>query len=586
MIILGLNIFHAESSASIIKDGSILASCEEERFIHIKNFAGFPINSIQYCLKEAGLKSLNQVDYISINSNPYYNLKEKILYAFKKSFSVNFIPRMNFLRKKHDVNNVLKNNFKEIYKNKINYVPHHRSHIALAFFLSGMREAVGFSYDAAGDFSTAEAYVLKNNKIKLLNKTTFPHSLGIFYQAMTQFVGFKKYGEEYKFMGLAAYGKPTYVDKIRKLVNFDKDNFFKLDLSFFRHQKTGFSFNFETAYPKYDNLFSSKMEELLGPSLSSSENIGKREMDIAHSTQKVFEEIVFSILNNLQKQNNIDNLVLSGGCSFNSSLNGKILKKTNFKEIYIPSNCGDAGGALGSALDTVYSFDNDNLSNLKIETSYYGPSFNNEDIEDRLISNLDKGKINNLEIKKINEDDDLNDLVTNDIMSSKIVAWFQGRLEFGPRALGNRSILADPRNPDMKDIINKKIKLRESFRPFAPSILIENFKDYFDYSQNVPFMNQVIEVREKMKKAIPAVVHVDGTARVHTVSKDINKKYYELIKKFKEKTGIPILLNTSLNIDGPICQSPEDAFECFIKSDLDTLVLGNWVLKKNEISNK
>ncbi len=580
MIILGLNIFHAESSACIIKDGKILASCEEERFTYVKNFAGFPLNSLQYCLRAANINSINDVDYISINSNPYYNIKEKLIYAFKKIFSVNFIPRLTFLRKKHDVYKVLRENFKEKYKKKVNYVPHHRSHISLAFLSSGMKEAIGFSYDAAGDFSTAEAYLCRENGMQLIKKTIFPHSLGILYQAMTQFVGFKKYGEEYKFMGLASYGEPVFVDQIRKLVFPDKDNLFKLNLKYFRHQKIGFSFNFETCSPSYQDLFSSELEKLLGPSLDSNENIGKREMDIAKSTQQVFEEIVFQILIDLEKKFKIKNLVLSGGCSFNSSLNGKIYEKTNFKNIYIPSNCGDAGGALGSALDTLFHYDKKNFSPLKLEKSYLGPKYSDEYIENSVIKNLNKNLKNKIQIKKFIEDIELFDFVSNELMNSKIVSWFQGELEFGPRALGNRSILADPRRKEMKDIINKKIKLRESFRPFAPSILIDKFSDYFNYKQSIPFMNQVIKVKENMKKKIPAVVHVDGTARAHTVSKENNAKYYGLIKNFYEKTGIPILLNTSFNIDGPICESPEDAYDCFINSDLDLLILGNWVLIK------
>ncbi len=580
MIILGLNIFHAESSACIIKNGNVVASCEEERFTHIKNFAGFPLNSLQYCLKQANINSLNDLDYISINSHPYYNIKEKLAYAFKKIFSVNFLPRLALLKKKHDVYEILKENYKEIYKKKVNFVPHHRSHISLAFLSSGMKEAIGFSYDAAGDFSTAEAYYCNEKEIKLLKKSIFPHSLGILYQAMTQFVGFKKYGDEYKFMGLASYGEPAYLDHIRKLVAPDKDNFFKLNLKYFRHQKIGFSFNFETCSPSYKNLYSNELEKLLGPSLDSQKNIGKREMDIACSTQQVFEEIVFEILNNLKKKFNTDNLVLSGGCSLNSSLNGKILEKTNFKNLYIPSNCGDAGGALGSALDTLFHLDKKNFKIKKIEKTYWGPKYSNEYIENNIINNLSTNLKSKIQIKKFNKEIELYNFVSDELINSKIVSWFQGELEFGPRALGNRSILADPRKAEMKNIINKKIKLRESFRPFAPSILIDNFNDYFDYDQSIPFMNQVIKVKEKMKNKIPAVVHVDGTARAHTVSRENNEKYYSLIQRFYEKTGIPMLLNTSFNVDGPICESPEDAYGCFVNSDLDLLVMGNWVLKK------
>ena len=580
MLILGLNIFHAESSACIIKDGVIIASCEEERFNYIKNFSGFPITSIQYCLKQAGLSSLNDLDYISVNSSPYYNFKEKLIYGLKNFFSVNFIPRLAFLKKKHSIYKVLKKNFKEDYKKKIDFVPHHRSHISLAYFCSGYKSALGFTFDAAGDFSTAEAYACNHNEIKLVKKTTFPHSLGILYQAMTQFVGFKEYGEEYKFMGLAAYGEPNFVEKIRKLVKFDYENLFRLDLMYFKHQKIGFSFNFETSSPKYENLFSKEMEDLLGPSLDDSKKIGKREMDIACSTQIVFEEIVLKILNSLRKEYNNDNLVLSGGCSFNSSLNGKILDKTNFKNLYIPSNCGDAGGALGCALDTVFHFDKKNIKYEQLKNFYLGPEYTDNQIEENLINNIDDEIRKKIEIKKIEDENELFNFVTEKLVNSKIVAWFQGKLEFGPRALGNRSIIADPRKLEMKEIINSKIKLREEFRPFAPSILKDKFEEFFDNDLDIPFMNQVLKVKNKMKELIPAVVHVDGSARAHTVSRDVNKKYYLLIENFYKKTGIPVLLNTSLNINGPICQSPEDAYECFMNSDLDMLVLGNWVISK------
>ena len=580
MIVLGLNIFHAESSACLVKDGKIVASCEEERFTYIKNFAGFPLNSIQYCLKTANLVSINQVDYISVNSNPYYNLKEKLIFAIKNFFSINFLPRLFFLRKKKNIYQALNENFKEEYKNKVNYVPHHRSHISLGYLSSGMSEAIAFSFDAAGDFSTAEAYICNHNEIKLVKKTTFPHSLGIFYQAMTQFVGFKQYGEEYKFMGLAAHGEPNFLEKIRKLVKFDYENLFKLDLMYFRHQQIGFSFNFETSSPKYENLFSKEMEDLLGPSLDDSKKIGKREMDIACSTQIVFEEIVLKILNSLRKEYNNDNLVLSGGCSFNSSLNGKILDKTNFKNLYIPSNCGDAGGALGCALDTVFHFDKKNIKYEQLKNFYLGPEYTDNQIEENLINNIDDEIRKKIEIKKIEDENELFNFVTEKLVNSKIVAWFQGKLEFGPRALGNRSIIADPRKLEMKEIINSKIKLREEFRPFAPSILKDKFEEFFDIDLDIPFMNQVLKVKNKMKELIPAVVHVDGSARAHTVSRDVNKKYYLLIENFYKKTGIPVLLNTSLNINGPICQSPEDAYECFMNSDLDMLVLGNWVISK------
>ena len=576
MVILGLNIFHAESSACIIVDGQIIAACEEERFSFIKNYAGFPKNAIEYCLKAANLKDINDVDIISVNSNKKYNLKNKIKYFISKILKVNFIPRMFFLKKKLDIYSVIYDNLKVKYKNKIHHIPHHKSHIASAFYASGMEEALGLSFDAAGDFSTTETYLCNDKKNKLLDKVIFPHSLGIFYQAMTQFIGFKKYGEEFKFMGLAAYGKPKYVDEIRKLFKEDQNFLFSLDLKYFRHQKIGFSFNFDTPTPYFDNLYSRELENLLGPGLNNPELIGQREMDIAHSTQLVFEEIVINILNKLYEKYNIKNLVLAGGCAFNSSLNGKIIDKTKFENIYIPSNCGDAGGALGAAFDTLFNYDNKNFKRNIMETTSLGPSYNNDEIFEKVVRHLNK----NINVRKIDSDNELFNYLSDKLIDQKVMGWFQGRMEYGPRSLGNRSILADPRNSDMKNIINLKIKNRESFRPFAPSILEEKVNQYFYCKHKIPFMNEVIKVKENMIKSVPAITHEDGTARVQTVSKKSNNRYYNLIETFYKKTSIPILLNTSLNIQGPICEKPEDAAELFFKSELDILVMENWVFEK------
>jgi len=576
MVILGLNIFHAESSACIIVDGQVIAACEEERFVYIKNYAGFPTNAIQYCLKAANIKDINDVDIISINSNKKYNLKEKIKYFISKIFKINFIPRIIFLLNKQNIHSVINDNLKIKYINKIHYIPHHKSHIASAFYASGMEEAVGFSFDAAGDFSTTEIYLCNDKKNKLIGKVNFPHSLGIFYQAMTQFVGFKKYGEEFKFMGLAGYGKPKYVNEIRKLFQDDRKNLFSLNLKYFRHQEIGFSFNFGSAIPYYENLYSRELEDLLGPGLNNPELIGQREMDIAHSTQFVFEEVVFNILNKFYEKYNIKNLVLAGGCAFNSTLNGKIKNKTKFENIYIPSNCGDAGGALGAALDSLFNYDNKNFKKNIMETTSLGPSYSNDEIFEKVVRHLNK----NINVKKIESDNELFNYLTDKLIDKKIMGWFQGRMEYGPRSLGNRAILADPRDSNMKNIINLKIKKRESFRPFAPSVLEEKVNEYFYCEHKIPFMNEVIKVNENMTKSVPSITHVDGTARVHTVSKKNNNRYYNLIETFYKKTNIPMLLNTSLNIKGPICEKPEDAVELFFKSEIDILVIENWVFEK------
>ena len=574
MKILGLNVFHADTSACIIVDGELIAAVEEERFTRIKHFTGFPKNSIDFCLSQSNL-ILEDIDLICVNYNKSYNFKEKYFFSLKNFYKSNFFRKAYFSLKKNSLSNFFEKFYNVNVSKKIRYVPHHLAHISSTFYFNKIENSLGFSFDGSGDFSTVEIFSLGKG-INLLEKTNYPHSLGILYQALTQFLGFKNYGDEYKVMGLASYGDPIYKDRIYKLIKRKKE-FFELELSYFDHHEAVIDYDFESGYPFFDDLYSNKLEKLLGKSRKQNEPISKIHKGIAASLQEVFEEIIINKLKKLRKKYNFESLCISGGCGFNSSLNGKIIKESKFKKIFFSPNVGDAGGSVGAALYEAIK----NKENLIVNSSpYLGPGYSNKDIERSIYPFT---QIKHVDAKLYENFNDLTDEVCKKLMNEGVVGWFQDRMEWGPRALGNRSILGDPRNPNMRDIINFKIKKREEFRPFAPSVLEEYAEDYFIMNNDKsPYMCSVYEVKNQNKSKIPSVVHVDGTSRVQTVDKNLNFKFYTLIDKFKDLTGIPILLNTSLNVNEPICENPENALEIFTKTSMDMLVLQNWVLTKND----
>jgi len=575
MNILGLNVFHADTSACIIKDGKIISAVEEERFTRIKHFSGFPKNSIDHCLKEADL-NLSNIDFISVNYNKNYNFKEKLLFSIKNFYKSNFFRKAFFSLKKNSLNKFFLRNYETDVLKKIKFIPHHLSHICSTFLFEEIKEnCIGFSFDGSGDFSTVEVYKLGKD-IDLLEKINYPNSIGIFYQAFTQFLGFKNYRDEYKVMGLASYGKPVYKDRIKKILKSYKEDFFNLDLKYFEHHESVIDYDFESGYPYFDDLYSKKFEKLFGRSRKSNEPILAFHKDLAASLQQAFEEIILQKLNDLFDKYKLDKLCIAGGCAFNSSLNGKIINSTKFKKVYISPNVGDAGGAIGSALYLAKEY------NVKLkynDSPYLGTYYSNDYIEKNIV---DKIKINNF--IKFRYFEDFNELCleTSKILKQNtVVGWFQDKMEWGPRALGNRSILGDPRNPNMRDIINLKIKKREEFRPFAPSVLEEKANEYFEIYDKSKYMCAVYKAKKKAKELIPSVVHIDGTSRVQTVSKNMNLKYYSLIQSFESLTGVPVILNTSLNINEPICENPENALEIFTKTSMDALVMQNWILTKN-----
>ena len=585
MYILGLNAFHGDSSACLFKNGKLIAAAEEERFRRIKHWAGFPSEAIKWCLTDASI-DLKDLDFISINQNIKANFFKKIFYTFGKRPKFNMLlDRFQNKRKRLDIKSYLSESFPNSkFHGSIEYVEHHLSHLSSAFHVSPFNEAIVVSIDGFGDFASSAWGVGNGIKIDVEDRVYFPHSLGIFYQALTQFLGFHNYGDEYKIMGLAPYGKPTYINSMRKIVKLKSNGSFELNLDFFRHHIDKINYQWQNGSPNFECLFSSELEKVLGPARKKNEKITERHKNIASSVQLAYEETFFHLLNKLHKKYNLSNLTIAGGCGMNSVANGKVLLKTPFKKIYVQAAAGDAGGAIGAALITWYKRGGKNAikrSDLHSH-AYWGPSYKNEYIEEMLKLQKNKIKNENFIVKGFSEYSKLAKSTARDIAEGKVIGWFQGRMEWGPRALGNRSILGDPRRSDMKDILNIKIKRRESFRPFAPSILRESVSEWFEQNDDVPFMMQVFQIKNEKRIAVPAITHVDGSGRLQTVDKNSNYRYYELINEFYKLTKVPMLLNTSFNENEPVVCKPEEALETFLRTKMDILVLNNWKIERKK----
>ncbi len=576
MIVLGINAYHADSSAAIFKDGVMIAATEEERFRRIKHWAGFPTLAIEFCLREVGI-SLEQVDHIAIGRDPKAKMWNKLLFLSKHPFSsFHFVKDRFFNQKKvtsiEEEFSKFSNADSTIIKQKIHQVEHHRSHLASAFFASPFEEAAILSIDGSGDFSTTMLGVGKGNKIDVIDSIDFPHSVGIFYTAFTQLLGFPHYGDEYKVMGLAPYGNPIYTDKFKDILRWTNDGLFELDLSYFRSPSKGFVTYGETDHlPIIPSLFGQKIIDGFGKVRAKEEPLTQYHKDLAASVQRYTEETIFHILKGLHKRTGLTKLCIAGGVAQNSVANGKITSNTPFTEVYIPSAGHDAGISMGAA-QYVY---HQTLKQPRVDavwSAYTGAKFSNEEIEIIL-------KEKNISYKKI-EEDLLYDYVADRLINAGVIGWFSGRAEFGPRALGARSILADPRRNDAKDLLNAKIKRRESFRPFAPSILKEYVDEYFEVNDVVPFMEKVFPIKKEKQSLIPAVTHVDGTGRLQSVDATVSPRYYRLIETFRQKTGVPILLNTSFNENEPIVNSPQEALDCFLRTSMDMLVMENIVVER------
>tara|TARA_B100000427_G_C15513916_1_gene597394 strand:+ start:1079 stop:2818 length:1740 start_codon:yes stop_codon:yes gene_type:complete len=579
MLILGLNAFHGDASACIIKDNLIIAAAEEERFTRIKHAAGFPINAINFCLTKAGV-GINQIDHITINRNPKQKIIPKLFYASFKLLNFNFIKnRLTNLKKINSIKIQLEKNFKIKIKAKIHNIDHHISHIASSVFFSGFKNTNFISVDGFGDFvSTVTGYYDGKNIVKF-NEVQFPHSLGLFYTAMTQFLGFNKYGDEYKVMGLAPYGEPIYFNKLEEILQYDKKKLFKLNLKYFLHHKGNVDMTWLDGEPKIGRVFSDNLIKFLGNVRKKNEEITQFHKNIASSTQKIYEEIFIKIVNDLYEENKNKNLCISGGCGMNSVANGKLFNNSKYENIYIPAAPGDAGGAIGSAT-YVNNLIAKNVTKY-LDNPYLGPNFSENELSNILDKYSLEFKNNLIDLKKINDLNEINSIIAKYISQGLIVGYFAGKMEWGPRSLGNRSILADPRDSNIRKTLNLKIKRRESFRPFAPSILKDFTKEWFEIDDEVPFMSKVFNIRENKRRFIPAVTHIDGTGRLQTVSKDYNHNFYMLIKKFYEITNVPMVLNTSFNENEPIVCKPEEAIDCFLRTKMDILVLENFILSRN-----
>lgn len=589
MLILGINAYHGDSSACLIADGKLICAIEEERIRRIKHWAGFPTEAIRWCLQYSGA-SIYDVEHIAISRNPYARFHKKVLRSLKKLHNLSFIKsRFYNISKIKNIKNELAEYFEiepQKIKAKVHNVEHHRSHIGSTFLVSPFDNSVCVTVDGFGDFVSVMRGIGEGNKIKIIDVVEYPHSLGIFYTAFTQYLGFWKYGDEYKVMGLSALGEPVYFDKMKRIINVNQNGLFKLNSDYFLHDREGVEMTWLNEEPKIGRIFSDEFVKLFGPPRTKDEEISKHYADIAHSMQSAYEWVFFHILNDTYQKFNKHlrknmKLCLAGGCIQNSLANGKIFEKTPFEDVYIPPASHDAGTAIGAGF-WVWNVVAGRERNFVMESPYWGPEFSNEEIENLVRLRSSELKERGCEIERINGREELCRITAKEIADGKIVGWFQGRTEWGPRALGNRSILVDPRRAEMKDILNARIKRREWFRPFAPSILEEYVDEWFEGSNPVPFMEKVYKIKPEKREKIPAVTHVDGTGRLQTVSRKINPLYYKLIEEFYKITGVPVILNTSFNENEPIVNTPEDALNCFLRTKMDLLVMGNFVISYPE----
>ncbi|MDX1527754.1 MAG: carbamoyltransferase C-terminal domain-containing protein [Gammaproteobacteria bacterium] len=578
--VLGLNAFHADSSACLFKDGRLVAAAEEERFLRKKHWAGFPAESVRYCLEQAEI-DLRGVAHIAINSDPLSNLWRKLLrIVTSPGVAGQLAGRIRNAKARLELSSALVDaKLPGTFAGRVHRVNHHLAHLASAFLVSPFQEAVCVSVDGFGDFASAAWGVGRGSELRLEGQVRYPHSLGVFYQAMTQYLGFPHYGDEYKVMGLAPYGEPRYLDAMREIVRADGDVGFELDLDYFTHHGDGFEYRWDGGLPVVGSLYSHKLEKQLGPARADGEALTQKHKDLARSMQARYEEVFFTMLNGLHRRYRLDTLALAGGCAMNSVANGKIYANTPFRRVYVQAAAGDAGGAIGAAAWVCRQI-MDNERPPPMEHAYWGPGYDDEALAERIESLRPALVKSGCRIRLAEHEDALCRATAEAVSEGLVVGWFQGRMEWGPRALGNRSIVCDPRRADMKDILNRKIKRRESFRPFAPSVLRDHVSEWFETDDDVPFMMQVFKIREQKRALIPAVTHVDGSGRLQTVTAAGNGRYFRLIKAFNQRTGVPMILNTSFNENEPIVCTPEQAIDCFLRTDMDWLVLGSHMITR------
>ncbi len=576
MKILGINAYHGDASAAILVDGQLSAAVEEERFNRIKHWAGFPAQSIKYCL-EVTNSDISDIDHIAISFNPKANFWKRVRYvlANRPQFKA-ILDRLSRQRKTvglpQQLASALDVPISRIPK-QIHRIEHHQTHVAAGFLLSPFEEAAVLSVDGMGDFTSTLTAIGKGTQWKELDRVYYPHSIGFLYTAITMYLGFPYYGDEYKVMGLAPYGEPEFADVFRKIIQ-PFGSGFRLNLDFFTHHQRGIKMNWNDGAPVIDPFYSQKLIDVLGPARQKGEPVTQRHDNIAKSLQVVTEEIILHLLRQLQKKTGSKNLCMTGGVAMNSVANGKITRQTDFENVYIPAGAADNGTSFGAAF-YVWNTLLGNKRTFVQDHAYWGYESTQAECQKAV---RDAGLPS-----KTYSQEELLDVTTDLIIDGKVVGWFQGRMEFGARALGNRSLIADPRRTDMRDIINLRIKFREKFRPFAPSILEEFVGEWFEINEPTPYMEKVFPIRKEKHSIIPAVTHVDGSGRLQTVSKKTNPLYHALITRFHEKTGVPILLNTSLNENEPIVRTPAEAISCFLRTDMDVLVLGNTLINRHDV---
>lgn len=575
MLILGLNMFHADASAAIILDGEVKFAIAEERLNRRKHFGGFPALAIKACLDAVGAK-ISDVDHVAVGQDSDANLAKKVRYALANPAKIlNFIKLRQRKESMRDVQSLIGQAL-DVEPSELRFqehhLEHHIAHVASAYYCSPWDKAAGFSYDGSGDFVSTMMARCEGNEIEVLDRVFLPNSLGSLYTMVCEFIGYSHYGDEGKVMGLAPYGKAAYCDALQKLV-IPKGPGFQLDLSYFQPLGSNQGMQvLEDGTVKLARHFSNRMTELFGEPRKPEDEISQRDMDLAFAVQHRFEEVFFNLLNNLHPRVGVEQLAMAGGCALNSVANGKLFDRTPFRQTYIQPAAGDEGLAIGAALHTYHSVLKQPRRH-QLKRSYLGPEFSDSQIEPALRSA-------DLQYRKLDRDS-LLDQTAERIANGDVVGWFQGRMEWGPRALGNRSIVAHPGLPNMKDILNARIKRREWFRPFAPSILVEHQHEYFEHDHPSPFMLHVYKIRPEKRSELCAVNHVDDTGRLQTVARDENPLYYDLISAFYRKTGIPVILNTSFNENEPIVCKPEEAIDCFKRTRMDVLAIGSFIAVKD-----
>ena len=561
MNVLGISCYYHDAAATLVCNGKILAAAEEERFTRRKHDNRFPESAIKYCLEEAGIVS-SEIDYICFYEKPLLKLERLLKIASDRpGRSENMVSEQlsHMVHERLFLKQVLSE--KIGYAGEVLFIEHHMAHAASSYYISGYDKSAVMTIDGVGEWATTVQYIGEGNSLKKLKEIRYPHSLGLLYSTITAFLGFKVNNDEYKVMGLASYGEPNQIDKVNKLIKVYDDGSFELNLDYF-------SFMYDP-----DRMYSDSFIELFGTPRKSDDEISGYHMDIASSLQKILEETVIKMGNHFYEESGgIENIFLAGGVALNSVANWRFIEETPFKNICIQPAAGDGGGSMGAALYAYYTKSNSDL-NSEPHTTLLGPSFSNDEIN-KLLDERDAI------YTKLN-DDEICEKAAEYLYKNQIIGWFQGRMEFGPRALGNRSILANATNPDMKDILNARVKFREDFRPFAPAVLEERANDYFDIDFKSPYMLFVPQVKEGMGEKIPSVTHTDNSARIQTVNRAENPRYYRLIEEFEKRSGVPVIINTSFNVRGePIVCKPEDAYNCFLKTDIDFLFMGNFLIEK------